>query len=889
MKKLICMILAILMLAGAVVAVSAADGSSFKDVKTTRWSYGAINYAVEKGYMNGIGGGKFDPAGSMTRGMVVTVLYRREGSPAVTFRNDFSDVKAGKYYSDAVIWAKDEGVVNGITETTFEPNGKITREQLATMLNRYAKLEGKEFRPKGNLSAFPDASKTHSYAKDAMIWATDNGLITGVKSGGAVLLDPRGAATREQFAAILMRFDTTDLTLPLEFNEPVFLSSYTEPDYPLVEDADFYVSPDGNDGASGSLSDPFATFDRAVEAVRGVEKTAEKGSVKVAFMAGEYGPVNISLTPEDSGTADCPVIYCKYGDGDVTVNNGVDVEFSEFEPLKEEEKYLFRSNAADSIMRADLSDKVAEGELDSDTLLISGNGLCNVATFPNRYDDGSEQLMKNVGVKVDDSTIEITLKMFINRLELYHTYENIRFSGTFAHTWSHGTLNLASYDPETHYAVFSNADEVTYGISDSHVYGFEACIIGASEELDKDGEYWIDPDARVLYVYQPSGDYGLAIHGSFFDMRGVSFLSFVGLDFKNTTGGVSYIDGHDITFDRCSVIGAGDNLFSVPNAGIYNFKLINSEFGYLAAGIGRLDDSTPREDSGDYTSCGIVIDNNYIHDFAVWQLDAGVRLFQTRGAVVTHNVFERGGRCGVELWGSSCVTIEYNVFDRMMMNSTDGGSIYDNQDVDRRDIIIKHNAIINMPTTSMGEYGVYLDQAQCGVDISSNLFYNGGSCTAMIIGGRDNFYRDNVDIATEEYKGGVTVYPNDDLDRSYGKWVEFFDSVSDPDSPKARIYHERWSDIFDVDINSDDPLDPSSWCAAANTITGNAFFSFKGESGVDTVTHVDPQALPVCTVENNSFYNTSENPLFVNPTLGDYRIRDGVDFPDIEFEKIGRY
>ena len=264
MKKLICMILAILMLAGAVVAVSAADGSSFKDVKTTRWSYGAINYAVEKGYMNGIGDNKFDPAGSMTRGMVVTVLYRREGSPAVTFRNDFSDVKAGKYYSDAVIWAKDEGVVNGITETTFEPNGKITREQLATMLNRYAKLEGKEFRPKGNLSAFPDASKTHSYAKDAMIWATDNGLITGVKSGGAVLLDPRGAATREQFAAILMRFDTTDLTLPLEFNEPVFLSSYTEPDYPLVEDADFYVSPDGNDGASGSLSDPFATFDRAV-------------------------------------------------------------------------------------------------------------------------------------------------------------------------------------------------------------------------------------------------------------------------------------------------------------------------------------------------------------------------------------------------------------------------------------------------------------------------------------------------------------------------------------------------------------------------------------------------------------------------------------------------
>ena len=120
------------------VSVSADDGSPFSDVKTSRWSYEAIKYAVNKGYMNGIGDGKFDPAGSMTRGMVVTVLYRREGSPAVTFRNDFSDVKAGKYYSDAVIWAKDEGIVNGITETTFEPNGKITREQLATMLSRFS-------------------------------------------------------------------------------------------------------------------------------------------------------------------------------------------------------------------------------------------------------------------------------------------------------------------------------------------------------------------------------------------------------------------------------------------------------------------------------------------------------------------------------------------------------------------------------------------------------------------------------------------------------------------------------------------------------------------------------------------------------------------------------
>ena len=437
--------------------------------------------------------------------------------------------------------------------------------------------------------------------------------------------------------------------------------------------------------------------------------------------------------------------------------------------------------------------------------------------------------------------------------------------------------------------MFRDVDKLTYGISDSHVYGFELCIIGASEELDKAGEYWIDPDARVLYVYKPSGDYGLATHGSFFNMEKVSFLSFIGLDFKNTTGGVSYINGHDITFDRCSVIGAGDNLFSVPNDGIYNFRLINSEFGYLAAGIGRLDDSTPREDIADYTSCGIVIDNNYIHDFAVWQLDAALQIYQSRGAVITHNLFESGGRCGIELWGSSCVTIEYNIFDRMMMNSTDGGAIYDNQDVERRGIVIQHNAFTNMPTTSMGEYGVYIDQGQCGIEMYSNLYYNGAGSAAMIAGGRDNKFCDNAVIATEEYKGGVTILVDEPDESYYNKWVAFFYSVSNPDSPRARVYRERWPDMFNVDINSDDPLDPNSWRAPNNTITGNVYFKYNAESGVDTMNHVEPDTAAVCTIENNSFYNTAENPIFVNPTLGDYRVRDGVDFPDIEFEKIGRY
>ena len=205
MKKVISLILTALMLLGAV-AAAAADGSPFTDVKTTRWSYDYVIYAYENGLMDGVGGGKFDPAGTMTRGMVVTVLWRMENSPAVEFENVFSDVKEGKYYSNAVIWAKNNSIVNGVSEGKFDPGGKITREQLATMLYRFAEYKGYSVAASGDLGKFPDGGKAHSYAKSALVWATSAGLIAGVKSGNADLLDPRGNATREQFATIIYRF-----------------------------------------------------------------------------------------------------------------------------------------------------------------------------------------------------------------------------------------------------------------------------------------------------------------------------------------------------------------------------------------------------------------------------------------------------------------------------------------------------------------------------------------------------------------------------------------------------------------------------------------------------------------------------------------------------------
>ena len=199
--KLLSAVLAVILLLAAVTPAFAAGG--YSDVKEKRWSYSAVMYVTEKGYMKGVTADRFDPSGSMTRGMFVTVLYRKEGSPDVEFRPDFTDVKSGKYYSKAVIWAKDRGIVSGVTDTTFDPNGSITREQLATVLYRYAEGMGYDVSASVDLSGFPDAGDIQDYAMEALSWAVAEGLLQGFEDDS---LQPGGTATRAQIATILMRF-----------------------------------------------------------------------------------------------------------------------------------------------------------------------------------------------------------------------------------------------------------------------------------------------------------------------------------------------------------------------------------------------------------------------------------------------------------------------------------------------------------------------------------------------------------------------------------------------------------------------------------------------------------------------------------------------------------
>lgn len=185
------------------ITVEFTDGMlPFTDVRETDWFYDDVVFAYENGLFSGTTATTFSPYAPMTRAMLVTVLYRLEGEPAVTGRSGFSDVTIGSYYEAAVTWAADNGIVNGTSATTFSPSENVTREQMAAILCRYAQYKQYGTSASASLSAFSDAAAVSNYAKVPLSWAVAEKLVNG--TDGKLL--PRASATRAQVAAILHRF-----------------------------------------------------------------------------------------------------------------------------------------------------------------------------------------------------------------------------------------------------------------------------------------------------------------------------------------------------------------------------------------------------------------------------------------------------------------------------------------------------------------------------------------------------------------------------------------------------------------------------------------------------------------------------------------------------------
>jgi len=175
----------------------------FTDVNTSDWFFSAVKYTYDNKLMNGTSDTLFSPSSNLTRAMLVTLLYRYEGEPAVTASNPFSDVQSGQWYTNAIIWASENKIVNGYGDGKFGPNDNVTREQVAAVLYRYADWKKLDVSKTNALTSYTDSAEISSWALDAMKWANAEGLMSGRTP---TTLVPKGTMNRAEVATILMRF-----------------------------------------------------------------------------------------------------------------------------------------------------------------------------------------------------------------------------------------------------------------------------------------------------------------------------------------------------------------------------------------------------------------------------------------------------------------------------------------------------------------------------------------------------------------------------------------------------------------------------------------------------------------------------------------------------------
>ena len=883
-RTLLSLFLAAVMMLGTVLMSTPAYAAEVKysDVNKDMWSYGDIMYVTENGLMNGTGGSTFSPVMSLTRGMVVTVLYRMEGSPRVEFKDLFLDVKDRLYYSEAVIWAKTKGIVKATGtsewgEEYFSPDRDITRQELATMFVRFAEYKNVITENTAVLDKFTDKSSVADWAESAMKWATSVGLINGTGNGDT--LSPTGKATREQFAAIMHRYaeSAAEFDYNLVYTEPKALSAYTEKPYPLVNDADLYVAVDGNDKNPGTFEKPLATFDAARLKVRELKKTA-KDEIVVAFKAGNYGSLNnVTFTSEDSGTETVPIKYCKYGDGEVIFRNGIFIDESEFTVVDGEEAKMFTEKARPNIYKADLTGRIDKFE--KGTRLFSSTSIGDEAREPNgRY-------YTNVTTTVDDHA-SIMLQAYLPGIvEKFSSYKNVNVNGYLRTGFFFDCFPIKSYDKDTAILTFDfeNAEFATQFPDDHPLDTFPLMYEGRTDDLiyfsnlpefvDTTNEYYFHEENSTLYVYRAKGDYAINNGNEFITVdKGADHLSFCGFEFSTTSSNALIVKGNYFTMDLCNVNNVGGHAaINADIEPIHHFTVKNSEFSnFVDTGINIYSAANASEYK--LESAHNVIENNYFHDFTLpMYFGCALKIRNDVGGYIAHNEFYEGGHGGV--WYQECIDliIEYNVFDKMMAKTQDFGAVYTFTSATYRDNIIRYNIFKNIPVI-----GVYLDEQSEGQYVYGNVFYN-STVTHHIA--RANHVDNNIFI--HEIVPAALAYANTfSLSSDPEGLKAVYKSKPLADDPMYSKWYERWPELYNTNFDPEKFGDVDCIFTPVTYASGNVGFG----------TSVNNRSKEQIVVGgNNVDYTMKENPFFVNPSIGDYRIREDADFLKIPYEKIGRY
>ncbi|MBR5427579.1 MAG: right-handed parallel beta-helix repeat-containing protein [Clostridia bacterium] len=686
----------------------------------------------------------------------------------------------------------------------------------------------------------------------------------------------------------------------------------------LISDADFYVSPDGDDASDGSFEQPFATVEKARDAVRSLDKTGKTG-VTVALKAGEYRVSTLEFTAEDSGTQSCPIAYRAYGDGEVILNGGVTLPHGKFASVTDEETLSRLSeDARSNVLSVDLFSLGVTAEqygklyafgsytmapkYDGDWTgelyceLFIDDGRQTIARYPNGTEylytgevvsvgQGRESYMSTWAtsggvLRNPEPDVYKLDKDLAERIRSWKTLDGVWMFGYFSNDWADASTPIGEIDYEK--LTISPAFAAMFGTKKDRPYYF----FNVLEELDAPGEWYLDRDNGILYFYPPEGfsensTVELSLLTDNVIKAGANYLTFDGLTVKGTRGDAVSITGDGNTIENCLIKNVAGNALLVTG---YNNLIVDNEITHTGKG-GVILDGGDRETLRHTDNRA---ENNLVHDWSeIYETYQPAFTLNGVGNICAHNEIFNSPHEAITYSGNDHM-IEYNLIHDVNLKTDDGGAIYSGRRWDWYGTVIRYNLIYDLGADGHKPVGIYLDDAIAGQTVYGNILVNAPNFGLQLGGGQDLDVHDNIVVNSfrpisfdQRALSGLSGNEDDSFYQEYKEggriWQLLYDSPWQSEVwQNAYPQYKHYSDDFSDPDNPDFVLNP-----AHCTVTHNLLISARGDIG-----DIAEKAMKYSTVEDNACFKLSAlKKLFVDPENGDYTLRgDAKDLIGFEID-----
>ncbi len=696
----------------------------------------------------------------------------------------------------------------------------------------------------------------------------------------------------------------------------------------MTVSGDLYVSTRGSDSNDGTKDAPFLTIEKAVTAVRNMDKTGKDG-ITVCIEAGEYRVSSLVFTKEDSGTAECPITYRAYGEGEVILNGGVTLATEDFSSVTEYPALAERltEEAKNNVIVADLTKAPYDLTAD-DWGKIYAIGSYNTASsydgdwtgplycelFVNdkrqtlaRYPDSGflmteEVVSTGLGLESGGSLTVVANWYDIRnpepdvykinselaqRIAGWKTFDDVWMFGYWKYDWADASTPIGTFEKET--GILSPAFVSLYGTKTDAPYYF----FNVLEELTTSGEWYLDRENGLLCLWAPedreNAQIDLSLSLSPIIQAEADYLTFDGLTVKGTRGDGIQITGNGNTVQNCLIKNVAGNaliMTGYDNLAYKNEITRTGKGGIILTG-GDTQTLTPGNNKAD---------NNYIHDWSeIYLTYQPAVTLNGVGNICSHNEMVNSPHEAITYSGNNHI-IEYNLIHDVCLLSDDAGAIYSGRSWFWYGNIIRYNCIYNLGSDGHTPDGIYLDDALSGQQVYGNLLINIPKFGIHLGGGRDNIVTNNIIINAGKYavsfddraRDGVlnqgwfthAYLPDGDM------WKNLYNSPW-----QSEIWQEAYPQYKSVSADIADAESAAFIPNPASTLTNNLIFD-KNKS----VGNICEAAQNFSTVENNAVFalRTAES-IFTDAANGIYTIADldelhktAPDFADLPLDKIGR-